>query len=270
MRGNVCRQQRRRAAAVRIAVGSGRRFSDFAWLLTKRLSAAALTAATAVATTTLSIGPTLCQADEPSAAGRDQPAAVVEATDSWQPLFDGKTLDGWKSTSFGGEGEVVVEDGAIRIERGSEVSGITWQQEFPKDGYAITLEASRVDGYDFFCGLTFPVGEEPCSFIVGGWGGGVVGLSSVDGADAAHNDTTEWKEFETGKWYRITVEVGKEAIRCWINDEQLVDQPREGHEFSIRPEVFLSKPLGISCYGTVAAIRDVRYRLLDAKRDSTP
>jgi hypothetical protein len=208
-----------------------------------------------VVAVTLTVG--LVPAAEPTT---EKPAAGGD----WRPLFDGKTLTDWESTPFGGEGEVTVKDGIITIERGSELSGITWQKDFPTDGYAITLEASRVDGYDFFCGLTFPVGDEPCSFIVGGWGGGVVGLSSVDGADAAHNDTTEWKEFEKGTWYRITVEVGRDAIRCWINDEQLVDQPRDGHEFSIRPEVFLSKPLGISCYGTVAAIRDVRYRLLDA------
>ncbi len=264
MRARVRLRQRVEMAVMRMAPGPAGRLCDAVNLGTRWLTAAPLGAVACAAALTLAslgVSPNLCRADE---------AATAEASDRWQPLFDGTTLDGWKSTSFGGEGEVAVEDGAIRIERGSELSGITWQQEFPKDGYAITLEASRVDGYDFFCGLTFPVGEEPCSFIVGGWGGGVVGLSSVDGADAAHNDTTEWKEFETGKWYRITVEVGKEAIRCWINDEQLVDQPREGHEFSIRPEVFLSKPLGISCYGTVAAIRDVRYRLLDAEHDSTP
>ena len=203
-------------------------------------------------------------AEEPTAQRPNPGAAVDDAEHAWKPLFDGETLGDWEPTPFGGEGDVAVEKGTIRLERGSELSGITWQKDFPTDGYVITLEASRVDGYDFFCGLTFPVGEEPCSFIVGGWGGGVVGLSSIDGADAAHNDTTEWKEFETGEWYRITVEVGKDAIRCWIGDEMLVDQPREGHEFSIRPEVFLSKPLGISCYGTVAAIRDVRYRLLES------
>jgi hypothetical protein len=191
----------------------------------------------------------------------------AEQAEGWHPLFDGTTLAGWESTPFGGEGQVTVEEGAIRLERGSELSGITWQKDFPQDGYAITLEAQRVDGYDFFCGLTFPIGEQPCSFIVGGWGGGVVGLSSIDGADAAHNDTTEWKEFKTGQWYRITVEVSQQAIRCWIDDEMLVDQPRGEHEFSIRPEVFLSRPLGISCYGTVAALRDIRYRVFDATSD---
>jgi hypothetical protein len=211
----------------------------------------------------------LSQAAEPAGAEQTSPR---EHVDGWLPLFDGTTLAGWESTPFGGEGQVTVEKGVIRLERGSELSGITWQKDFPKEGYAITLEASRVDGYDFFCGLTFPIAEEPCSFIVGGWGGGVVGLSSIDGADAAHNDTTEWKEFKTGQWYRITVEVGKEKIRCWIDDELLVDQPRGDHEFSIRPEVFLSKPLGLSCYGTVAAFRDLRYRLLDADTaaDQTP
>jgi hypothetical protein len=191
----------------------------------------------------------------------------AEQAEGWHPLFDGTTLAGWESTPFGGEGQVTVEEGAIRLERGSELSGITWQKDFPQDGYAITLEAQRVDGYDFFCGLTFPIGEQPCSFIVGGWGGGVVGLSSIDGADAAHNDTTEWKEFKTGQWYRITVEVSQQTIRCWIDDEMLVDQPRGEHEFSIRPEVFLSRPLGISCYGTVAALRDIRYRVFDATSD---
>lgn len=209
----------------------------------------------------------LTVAEEPTVKQPNPATAVAGEEAAWTPLFDGKTLGDWASTPFGGEGDVGVDKGAIRLERGSELSGITWQEDFPTDGYVITLEASRVDGYDFFCGLTFPVGEEPCSFIVGGWGGGVVGLSSIDGADAAHNDTTEWKEFETGEWYRITVEVGKDAIRCWIGDEMLVDQPREGHEFSIRPEVFLSKPLGISCYGTVAAIRDLRYRLLESDAD---
>ena len=190
---------------------------------------------------------------------------AIDSPAGWQPLFDGTTLGRWKATPFGGEGEVTVEESTIRLERGSELSGITWHADFPIDNYVITLEASRVDGYDFFCGLTFPVGEEPCSFIVGGWGGGVVGLSSIDGADAAHNDTTEWKEFKTGEWYRITVAVSEKSIRCWINDEQFVDQPRQDHEFSIRPEVFLSKPLGISSYGTVAALRDLRYRRLVAE-----
>ena len=100
-------------------------------------------------------------------------------------LFDGKSLKGWKKTQFGGEGKVEVKDGRIVLHSGGPMTGITWTEDFPKIDYEISLEAMRVDGSDFFCGLTFPVGDKPCSFIVGGWGGGVVGLSSIDGSDAS-------------------------------------------------------------------------------------
>ena len=56
--------------------------------------------------------------------------------------------------------------------------------------YEVTLEAMRVDGNDFFCGMTFPAGKDPCTLIVGGWGGTVVGLSSINGMDASENETT--------------------------------------------------------------------------------
>ena len=42
-----------------------------------------------------------------------------------QPLFNGKSLDGWKVTDFGGEGEVSVEDGQIIMRMGQPLTGIT-------------------------------------------------------------------------------------------------------------------------------------------------
>src|SRR5688500_14813855 len=68
-------------------------------------------------------------------------------------LFDGKTLTGWKETKFGGAGSVEVENGEIRIDMGSELTGITWTNvhRLPKTNYEISLEAKRRDGTDFFC-----------------------------------------------------------------------------------------------------------------------
>src|SRR5262249_54003361 len=131
--------------------------------------------------------------------------------------------------------------------------------------YEISLEAMRVSGSDFFCGLTFPVGEAPCSFIVGGWGGGVVGLSSIDGSDASENETTQYKEFTTGRWYKVRVRVTKEKIEAWIDDKKMVDLPTKDRGISIRVEVELSRPLGISSYATTAALRDIKLRRLDGK-----
>jgi len=180
----------------------------------------------------------------------------------WRPLFDGRSLDGWKPTPFGGEGEVTVADGAIAIARGSEMSGITWTNDVPRQDYEIALEARRVDGFDFFCGLTFPVGDDACSFIVGGWGGAVVGLSSIDGADASSNDTTSIRSFKNGRWYAVRVRVSPARIECFLDDERVVDQPLAGRTLSIRDEVVPSKPLGIATYATAAEVRGIRWRPL--------
>ncbi|NBV44478.1 MAG: DUF1080 domain-containing protein [Planctomycetia bacterium] len=190
------------------------------------------------------------------------------AADGWKPLFDGEALGGWRSTAFGGEGEVRVDDGAIRIGIGADMSGITWTKDFPRQHYELACEAQRVDGSDFFCGLTFPVGDDPCSFIVGGWGGGVIGLSNIDGRDAAHNDTTQFREFKNQRWYAIRVRVTPQRIECFIDDEQVVNQDLEGHTISVRPEVIPSKPLGIATYATAAKIRGIRWREIPAGKAS--
>src|ERR1039458_8713934 len=121
----------------------------------------------------------------------------------WTPLFDGKTLTNWAVTDFAGHGPVSVASGQINIGMGAELSGINWTNgTLPKTDYEISLEAIKVDGGDFFCGLTFPVADSSCSLIIGGWGGGVIGLSSLDGNDASENETTRSKALETGHWYQ--------------------------------------------------------------------
>jgi hypothetical protein len=194
-----------------------------------------------------------------AAQGADEPAAV-------QSLFDGKTLAGWKKTAFGGEGEVEAGDGRIVMHAGNPMTGITWAGAYPKIDYEISLQAMRVDGSDFFCGLTFPVGESPCSFICGGWGGGVVGLSSLNGSDASENETTKYQEFESNRWYAIRVRVTKNKIEAWIDQKQMVDVDTDGVRISIRPEVELSRPLGISCYATTAALREIKIRRLEGDK----
>ncbi|MFM7107833.1 MAG: DUF1080 domain-containing protein [Planctomycetaceae bacterium] len=180
---------------------------------------------------------------------------------AWKPLFDGAALGGWKSTPFGGEGEVSVVDGAVRIAAGATLSGVTWGGEFPRQGYEIALEARRVEGNDFFCGLTFPVGDDACSLILGGWGGGTVGLSCIDGADASENATSQYREFERGRWYAVTVRVTPERIECLLDDERIIEQPLAGRRISVRVEVG-SRPLGIATYATTGEARNIRWRPL--------
>lgn len=182
----------------------------------------------------------------------------------WRSLFDGKTLAGWKPTNFGGEGEVYVEDGSIILDFGASITGITYLGDFPKaTSYELRLEAMRVDGRDFFCGVTFPVRDNYCSFIVGGWGGAVVGLSSIDGKDASENDTTRFMKFEDKRWYRFRIRVTPRRIQTWIDDQMVVDQDIVGRIVTTRSEVNLSKPLGFASYETRAALRKIELRSID-------
>jgi hypothetical protein len=184
------------------------------------------------------------------------------AEPDWRSLFNGQDLGRWRPTAFGGEGEVGVEAGVIRIAVGSDMSGITWSGEFPQMNFEVALEARRDEGFDFFCGLTFPVGDGVCSLIVGGWGGTVVGLSSIDGLDASQNATTTAGDFESGRWYPIRVQVTPERIVCVIDDEQVVDQAVAGHTFDVRSEMLPARPLGIATYATAASLRNLRWRTI--------
>ncbi len=192
-----------------------------------------------------------------------EPAVGAAPSPAWTSLFDGQSLGAWKSVNFGGEGEVAVEDKRILFEFGDSLTGIVYTKAFPKQDYELRLEAMRVDGIDFFCGLTFPVAESHCSLIVGGWAGAVVGLSSIDGRDASENETTQYRKFDEGKWYRIRVRVTADRIQCWIDDQQVIDQDIRGRRIGTRAEVNLSQPLGIAAWQTKAAIRGIEFRRLD-------
>ncbi len=180
-------------------------------------------------------------------------------------LFDGKTLKNWKVPDFGGEGKVSVKDGQIVIGMGEPMSGVTWEgEELPKVDYELTFEAQRIEGNDFFGTITFPVQKDSCSFVLGSWGGGVTGLSTLDGSSAIENQTTGFQEFEKGKWYKVRVRVTKTKIETWIDEKQVVDVDYTNMRIGIRIEVELSKPLGFSTYRTSGAIRAVKLTELAA------
>lgn len=180
----------------------------------------------------------------------------------WQPLFDGKTLTGWKVPVFGGDGEVKVEDGQILLGMGGPMTGITVAREVPQWNYELKLEARRLDGIDFFATTTFPVGDDRCSFVTGGWAGTVVGLSCIDYYDASDNITTDFYSFKDKEWYTIRIRVTKAKIECWIGEDKIVDLPIKGKKISIRDEVDLCNPLGITSYQTVGAVRNIKIRRL--------
>jgi hypothetical protein len=179
------------------------------------------------------------------------------------PLFDGKTLDGWKATDFSRHGEVKVEDGAILLEPGRSMTGITTtRMDLPKTDYELTYEAKRLTGSDFFAAATFPVGESFITLVNGGWGGSVTGLSSLDGADASENETSTYIKYENQKWYKFRVRVTGRTIRCWVDGKPAAAVDYRGRQVGTRIETRRSQPLGFATWNTGGAVRGIAVRKL--------
>ncbi len=197
---------------------------------------------------------------EAKAAVSKRPAKVIR-------MFDGKTLKGWKileKIDYDGHGEVKVEDGEIVLGIGSPMTGIKWDgAPLPTVNYEVTLEGRRKEGSDFFCGMTFPVKKSHCSLILGGWGGSLTGLSSLDGFDASENDTTNVFEFEEGKWYKIRLRVTDKKIQTWVDDEQIVDCDIVNRQVSVRWEMDQMPPFGFATYMTKGGLRKIVIRRLE-------
>ncbi len=182
-----------------------------------------------------------------------------------QQLLEGRSLRGWRVADFAGSGRVEVRPGVegrpglVFLSAGEPFTGINYTNVAPTMNYEIWLEAMRVSGSDFFCGLTFPVRDTFCSFIVGGWGGTIVGLSSIDDLDASENETTQFINFETGRWYRIRLRVTEKKIEAWVEQKKVVNLTTVGRKISLRPgDIEESKPLGLASWQTGAAFREIK------------
>ena len=204
----------------------------------------------------------------------------------WTPMFDGKTLDGWSVSRIEKDKKAEIKDGCIVVGRDDLASGLKYDKPFPKSNYEIMYQAKRVKGYDFFGTLTFPVKESHCSFVNGGWGGHVIGLSSIGGYDASENETSGYYEFKDGQWYQFRVCVSDDRIAVWFypvdKDGKMIeaktDDPKAAAKeeivkpkvdlvlgdksISTRLEVTFFQPLGISTWNTEGHIRDMKYREL--------
>jgi hypothetical protein len=187
--------------------------------------------------------------------------AADNTTGPWKHLFDGESMAGWREVRFGGRGEVAIEQGELRLGMGAILTGVVYTNDVPRTNYEISLEAKRTMGTDFFCGLTVPVGETNCTLIVGGWGGGVVGISSLDYYDASENETTFFRSFTKDQWYDIRMRVTPEMLQVWMDGKEVIDAPIKERKVGMRAgEIEMCVPLGVAAYQTAAALRNIRVR----------
>ena len=227
-------------------------------------------------------------------------SAAEPVEPKWTAMFDGESLENWDPVDTGGSGQVEIKDGVITIGMGVGGSGIRYKKGFPMTNYEIRYEAKRGMGNDFFGALTFPVDDSHCAFINGGWGGGTIGLSSIDGYDASDNQTSGYYRFDKDSWYEFKVRVSEGKIAVWIKEfkseaklekERLAKEQREqaikegkpappplreapdpnvpvisfltlDEKIALRSESNPFKPLGLATWVTEGLIRKIEYRTL--------
>ena len=174
-------------------------------------------------------------------------------------LFDGRSLAGWQVVPLDGGGKIQIKPGGIlEIGAGETLTGLVCTNRPARLNYEINLDARRVSGSDFFCGLTFPVGTNSCTLILGGWGGSVVGLSSLDGADASENETGQTFDFEQNQWYHIRLRVTADKIEAWLDHNQVLNLATEDRHLGMRRgDIEKCMPLGLATWKTTGEIRNL-------------
>jgi hypothetical protein len=197
--------------------------------------------------------------DRPGQTGTSGEAKKTDAFDGINQtrMFDGEKLGLWKKTDFYQAGNVYVKDGCLILEKSPWMTGVTWTGPLISMNYEISFEAMRVEGNDFFCGLTFPVGKSSCSLILGGWSNQVSGLSTLDHKDASLNETTLETSLQNNRWYKIALRVTPSRIQASIDGEWIVDVDTTGKNIDIRTECIPSLPLGFATYKTTGSLRNI-------------
>jgi len=187
---------------------------------------------------------------------------VVDSLQTWS-LLESPNAAQWQQAGIPEEGKIQVENSELTLTAGLPMTGakwIGWNADLPGTNYAVTFEAMRVEGDDIFGMVTFPVGshDSHATFVIGGWGGTVTGISSINFKDANENQTRGEQRFENNRWYRVRIEVRPDDIRAWVDDRIVVNATIKGKQITLRPG-FIDHclPFGFATWNTAAKVRRV-------------
>jgi hypothetical protein len=184
----------------------------------------------------------------------------------WKLLSD-EFESSWQAAGIAEEGQVTIKGGEITLDVGQPMTGSRfdgWQSsKMPRSRYAIEYEAMRVAGNDFFGTVTFPVNDSHVTLVIGGWGGTLVGISSIDDLDASENGTTGNAFFKNNEWHKVRIEVRDDDIRVWIGGKLFVNVSTKGRKLGLRAgDIEKCIPFGFATYATQARVRGLVVRRL--------
>ncbi|WP_050031022.1 family 16 glycoside hydrolase [Verrucomicrobium sp. BvORR034] len=198
----------------------------------------------------------------------DSPDHAEALAPGWT-LFASPHLHRWHEAEMAHSGGFTRETDEFVLKAGSPMTGIVYRHwkadDLPVIDYAISYEARRVQGTDFFGTVTFPVGSvDRCvSFVLGGWGGSQVGISSIDGYDASENLTGSRQTLENDHWYHVRIEVREKSLQVWLDGRPIINANIVGRQLSMRAgEIDRCMPFGFASFRTEAQLRNLRIEKL--------
>jgi hypothetical protein len=191
----------------------------------------------------------------------------AKAEGAAEPWISGSELGDWKALDIAGAGKVEVRNGELTMGAGEGMTGVVYagKREIPVVDYELSWEAVKLQGVDFFGAASFPVRDRKtcATFINGGWGGGVTGISCIDGSAANDNKTCSYQQYEEGKWYRFRVMVTADVIQAWVDDKRVVNCDIKGAHISLRfGDIEGCAPFGFATWMTKGSVRNIAFRKL--------
>ncbi len=205
------------------------------------------------------------------AACRPETKTAEPVIQNWD-LLDEQNTAQWQQAGIPEEGKIDVKNGELTLQAGEPMTGARWDgwtKSMPVTNYAIDYEAQRVEGDDIFGMVTFPVGnhETYITFVLGGWGGTVTGMSSIDFKDANENQTRAEQRFENQRWYKLRIEVRPDDLQAWVDGRLVVNTSIKGRKVTLRPGfVDHCLPFGFATYGTTGKVKSIRLSRLSEGR----
>ncbi|MFC4607052.1 ThuA domain-containing protein [Streptomyces maoxianensis] len=142
----------------------------------------------------------------------------------YRPIFNGKTLDGWKQA---GPGKFNVVDGELRTEGGM---GMLWYQAKELTSYSVKLDwkLSGDDNSGVFVG--FPASDDPWSAVNKGY---EVQIDATDAADRTTGAVYGFKSADIkardsvlrppGQWNSYEIRVQGERLQVFLNGVKIND-----------------------------------------------
>ena len=157
---------------------------------------------------------------------------VADSTDGFAPLFNGKTLDGWKQ--LGGKAKYTVEDGVIV---GSSVPNTSssflcteknygdfiLELEFKVDdtlNSGVQVRSHSIPSYKNGRVYGYQVEIDPSKRA---WSGGIYDESRRGWLDDLKDNEPAQKAFRHNDWNKFRVRCEGDSIKTWLNDVPAAD-----------------------------------------------